>query len=57
LIAAVRNNAEWCDLVCRTHGIRTAFTPDVWSAGSRTPEFYPDAVTTTSRPAWSPTAA
>ena len=42
---AARNNAEWCDLVCRTHGIETAFTDHVWSALSRSPAFYPDAVT------------
>jgi hypothetical protein len=45
LIAAARNNAEWCDLVCRTHDIRTAFTSAVWFADRRTPLFYPDAVT------------
>ena len=42
---AARNNAEWCDLVCRTHGIETAFTPHVWVALHRSPPFYPDAVT------------
>jgi len=21
--AAARNNAEWCDLVCRSHGLNT----------------------------------
>ena len=42
---AVRNNAEWCDLVCRAHGIVTRFDPDAWLALGRTPMFYPDAVT------------
>jgi len=42
---AVRNNAEWCDLVCRAHGIDTRFDPDAWIAETRTPIFYPDAVT------------
>ena len=42
---AVRNNAEWCDLVCRAHGIATRFDPDAWIAIGRTPMFYPDAVT------------
>jgi hypothetical protein len=45
LTEAVRNNAEWCDLVCRAHGIATRFEPDAWIAESRTPMFYPDAVT------------
>jgi len=42
---AARNNAEWCDLVCRAHGIETVFDEDGWFAGRRTPRFYPDAVT------------
>lgn len=45
LAAAVRNNAEWCDAVCRRHGLPTAWHPDAWIARRRTPEFYPDAVT------------
>jgi hypothetical protein len=45
LIAAAGNNAEWCDLVCRAHGVPTRFTPSLWSAARRTPQFYPDAVT------------
>lgn len=43
--AAARNNAEWCDLVCRTHGISGTFGSDAWTASMRTPAFYPDAVT------------
>ena len=42
---AVRNNASWCDLVCRSHGIKTSFGPDLWVAAERTPTLYPDAVT------------
>jgi hypothetical protein len=42
---AVRENAEWCDLVARAHGIDTGSTAGVWWARRRTPEFYPDAVT------------
>ena len=41
---AARNNAEWCDAVCRTHGVIGTFHPDVWASGVRTPELYPDAV-------------
>jgi hypothetical protein len=42
---AVRENAEWCDLYVRAHGIEAEFSPGLWWAHSRTPEFYPDAVT------------
>ena len=42
---AVHNNASWCDLVCRSHGIKTSFGPDLWVAAERTPTLYPDAVT------------
>jgi hypothetical protein len=42
---AVRNNASWCDLVCRSHGIKTSFGPDLWVAAERAPILYPDAVT------------
>ena len=44
---AVRNNALWCDAVCRAHGLGTTFTDDVWSALRRSPPYYPDAVTLT----------
>ncbi|SDI57850.1 hypothetical protein [Nonomuraea jiangxiensis] len=42
---AVRNNAEWCDLMCRTHGIPGTFTDLAWTNPTRTPPLYPDAVT------------
>jgi hypothetical protein len=41
---AARNNAEWCDIVCRAHGVMGAFYPDVWASARRTPPLYPDAV-------------
>lgn len=44
-VEAARNNADWCDLVCRTHGIGTRFGPDVWVSLRRSPPAYPDAVT------------
>ncbi|MFG2876548.1 hypothetical protein ACGFYU_16415 [Streptomyces sp. NPDC048337] len=47
LLAAARNNAEWCDAVCRGHGPRGAFTRDAWTSAHRTPPLYPDAVTLT----------
>ena len=45
VITAAHNNAEWCDIVCRTHGIIGAFHPHVWASQRRTPPYYPDAVT------------
>jgi len=39
------NNAEWCDAVCRSHGIDTQADGRVWSSRTRTPPLYPDAVT------------
>jgi hypothetical protein len=42
---AARNNAEWCDALCRTHGIPGRFDPDAWVNPHRTPRYYPDAVT------------
>jgi hypothetical protein len=45
LMFAVRENAAWCDLVCRLH----RFTPEgdarLWWSARRTPDFFPDAVT------------
>jgi hypothetical protein len=43
--AAADNNARWCDIVCRSHGISTALMPGHWVARQRAPRFYPDAVT------------
>ncbi len=43
--AAARNNADWCDLVCRSHGTDTAFEAGRWIARRRSPPMYPDAVT------------
>jgi len=43
--AAARNNADWCDSLCRTHGIPGTFDPDAWVNPHRTPRYYPDAVT------------
>jgi len=42
---AARDNAEWCEALVRSHGIRSRFTTDAWLAASRTPPTYPDAVT------------
>ena len=42
---AARNNAQWCDAVCRLHGITGTFSDDAWTSPVRTPSHYPDAVT------------
>jgi hypothetical protein len=43
--AAARNNAEWCDSICRAHGLPTTFCELAWTSNCRTPLIYPDAVT------------
>lgn len=43
--AAARNNAEWCALMSRLHGVGGEFEDWAWVAAGRTPRFYPDAVT------------
>ena len=45
ILLAARNNALWCDAVCRTYGLRSDFDDSAWSVHSRTPPYYPDAVT------------
>ncbi|MFI6502102.1 hypothetical protein [Nonomuraea typhae] len=44
-LAAARNNAEWCDLMSRAHGVTGEFGAGVWRSARRTPPYYPDAVT------------
>ena len=44
-MVAARNNAEWCDIVCRSHGVDTRWGRNVWVARRRSPPLYPDAVT------------
>ncbi|MFE7595912.1 hypothetical protein [Streptomyces sp. NPDC057494] len=44
---AVRNNAEWCQAMCRAHGLTGTFGPRAWTSAARTPLYYPDAVTLT----------
>jgi hypothetical protein len=43
--ACARNNAEWCDILCGTHGVPGEFHADAWVNARRTPPYYPDAVT------------
>ena len=42
---AARNNAAWCDAVCRLHGLDVHLDERLWWTSSRSPDFYPDAVT------------
>ncbi|MEO3774741.1 hypothetical protein [Micromonospora sp. B9E7] len=44
-VAAARNNAEWCDIVCGSHGLTGRTDADAWSVPHRSPPWYPDAVT------------
>ncbi len=43
--AAVHNNAQWCDLVCRRRGLATDHSSSYWSTSEQPPPFYPSAVT------------
>ncbi|WP_225610796.1 hypothetical protein, partial [Streptomyces sp. H28] len=43
--AAARNNAEWCAVMSGAHGVPNSFGPQSWTAPTRTPPYYPDAVT------------
>ncbi len=45
VLLAARNNALWCDAVCRSHGLRASLAADAWTVPTRTPPYYPDAVT------------
>ena len=42
---AARNNADWCDIVCRLQGLEGHLDERLWWTASRSPDFYPDAVT------------
>jgi hypothetical protein len=41
---AVENNASWCDLVCRTHGIATSWREGFWVSRQPSPQFYPEGI-------------
>ncbi len=45
LHVAARNNAEWCDAVCRVRGIAGAFTQHLWVCARPTPPYYPNIIT------------
>jgi hypothetical protein len=42
---AARNNAAWCDAVCRAHGGATTVDDAVWFNAAPSPRFYPNVVT------------
>lgn len=44
---AVRNNADWCDLICTAHGSPGVFADGMWINRGRIPRFYPHAQTIT----------
>lgn len=45
---AARNNAIWCDAVCRSHGIPGEFHEGMWLNRHTVPRFYPNMVTLSS---------
>ncbi|WP_406860783.1 hypothetical protein [Streptomyces solicamelliae] len=45
--SAVRNNAVWCEAMCRAHGRPGVFGARAWTNARRTPLYYPDAITLT----------
>jgi hypothetical protein len=45
ILDAVRNNAEWCEAMCRAHGGGGVYNRWAWTSACRTPPLYPDAVT------------
>lgn len=45
LAQTVRNNAEWCSLVCATHGAAGRFEFAAWVCEQPTPDYYPNLVT------------
>ncbi len=44
---AAKNNARWCDAVCRANGAPGEFHTAIWLNRHRVPPFYPNAVTLT----------
>ena len=47
IILAARNNALWCDTICRSHGLVAEFYEPIWLVRGDAPRFYPNAVTLT----------
>ncbi len=47
---AARNNAIWCDTICRAHGIPGEFFDALWLNRKAAPRFYPNVVTLSASP-------
>ncbi len=45
-VRLARNNAAWCDAVCRAHGAGGEHLPTLWVHRGPVPAFYPNVVTT-----------
>ena len=44
-VQAAHNNAAWCDLVCRAHGLATRMLDGLWVNPQPGPRYYPNAIT------------
>jgi hypothetical protein len=49
VMRAARNNADWCDIVCRSHGCHSDLHDGIWINRSPGPRFYPNAQTLAER--------
>jgi hypothetical protein len=43
--AAVAENARWCSLICRLHGVDSRIVDGVWRAAASPPPYYPASIT------------
>jgi hypothetical protein len=43
----IRNNAEFCDRICRSHGVPGVFERSLWMQDQPGPAFYPNVITLT----------
>jgi hypothetical protein len=43
----INNSADWCDTVCRAHGVPGTFTPEIWIQPRVGPPYYSNAITLT----------
>ena len=46
---AARNNALWCDAICRSHGVPGEFQESAWLNRRPVPRFYPNLITLSSQ--------
>jgi hypothetical protein len=44
LAAAIENNVDWCERVCKVNGLSPQRTATAWTSAVRTPKLYPDAI-------------